>query len=177
MRRLLLVALLALTLPLTLACKHPEAGGDAGGDGAAAASASASGEGAVPDAAADASSGPAAHGAGFGPPAAGAPCRAGTDTLGCSSDHSVELTCSGGVWRAMQACRGAGVCKGAGGGVTCDLGNLLIGDPCVTGSPPAHCAPGNHAVQQCNGGRWAENLCMPPSSCKPNGNGGQAGCK
>jgi len=176
MRRLLLVELLALPLPLILACKHPEAGGDAGADGAASASASASA--AVPDAAADGSSAAtAAHGTGFGPPAAGAPCRAGTDTLGCSSDHSLELTCSGGVWRAMQACRGGGTCKGSGSAVTCDVGNLLIGDPCVAGSPPAHCAPGNHAVQQCNGGRWAENVCMPPASCKPNGNNGQPGCK
>jgi hypothetical protein len=176
MRRLLLLALLALPLPLVLACKHPAAGGDAGADGAP--SASASTAEVVSDAAAEASAGPtAAHAVGFGAPAVGVPCRAGTDTLGCSADHNTELTCSGGVWRAMQACRGAGTCKGSGGAVTCDVGNLLIGDPCVVGSPPAHCAPGNHAVQQCNGGRWAENVCMPPATCKPNGNNGQPGCK
>jgi hypothetical protein len=174
MRRLILLALLALPLPL--ACKHPGSGGDAGADGAASASASASET--VTDAAADVSSAPTAtaHGpVGFGPPAAGNPCRTGTDTLGCSTDRTLELTCTGGTWRAMQACRGAGTCKGTGSGVTCDVGNLLIGDPCIAGNPPPHCVA--HAVQQCSGGRWAETVCMPPTNCKPNGNGGQAGCK
>jgi len=175
MRRHLSLALLALPLPLFVACKHPAAGGDAGADGAPSASASAE---PVTDAAAEASAATTAtHAMGFGAPAVGIPCRPGTDTLGCSADHNTELTCSGGAWRAMQACRGGGTCKGTGSGVTCDVGNLLIGDPCVAGSPPAHCAPGNHAVQQCNGGRWAENVCMPPATCKPNGNSGQPGCK
>jgi hypothetical protein len=171
----MLPALLALPF-VVLACKHPGSGGDAGADGAASASASVSD--AVPDVApsASASASATAHGpVGFGPPAVGVPCRAGTDTLGCSPDRSLELTCTGGVWRAMQACRGAGTCRGAGGAVTCDVGNPIIGDPCVPGNPPPHCVP--HAVQQCSGGHWTESVCMPPTTCRPNAIGGQAGCK
>ena len=176
MRRLLLLALLALPLAPVLACKHPEGGGDAGPDGAP--SATASTVEVISDAAPEASAGPTAtHAVGFGAPAAGVPCHVGTDTQACSPDHNFKLSCSGGTWQAVQSCRGAGTCKGAGGAVTCDVGNPIIGDPCVAGSPAPRCAPGNHAVQQCNGGKWAENVCMPPSSCKPNGNGGQPGCK
>jgi hypothetical protein len=175
MRRLALLALVALPVPLfALSCKPSAGAGDAGSDAAPSASAS----DAAVDAPADAPVEASAHGPmGFGPPMAGTPCRPGTDTSACSPDHTFKLSCSGGTWQAVQSCRGAGTCKGAGGGVTCDVGNPIIGDPCVAGSPPAHCANGGHGVDQCNGGHWAENVCMPPTSCKPNGNNGQAGCK
>jgi hypothetical protein len=171
MRRLLLVALL-IALPVAASCKKAGPEGDAGADAAPSASAPAE---PIPDAAAEASASAAApHGAaGYGPPMAGGACHPGTDTLGCSPDHSVELTCTGGTWRPMQACRGAGVCKGAGSAVTCDVGNLLIGDPCVPGNPAAKCVLG-HAVQQCSGGTWHETVCMPPSTCK---NGPNPVCK
>lgn len=166
MRRLNLVALALMALPLAFACKKPEPSADAGVDAAPSASASAS---APTDAAAEASAS-ATHGpVGYGVPMAGAPCRAGADTLACSPDHGMELTCSAGSWHPMQACRGAGVCKGAGGAVTCDVGNLLIGDPCVPGNPAAKCVMG-HAVQQCSGGVWHETVCMPPTTCKPGPN-------
>ena len=167
MRRLFLVALM-LALPVAVACKKAGPAGDAGADGAPSASTSAD----LPtDAGAEASASAAVtHGAaGYGAPSAGAPCHAGTDTLGCSPDRSIELTCSGGTWRPMQSCRGAGVCKGVGSAVTCDVGNPLIGDPCGAASPPSKCMLG-HAVQGCNGGTWRETLCMPPTTCKPGPN-------
>jgi hypothetical protein len=174
-RPLFALALMA-ALPLAFACKKPGPASDAGTDAAPSASASAD----MPtDAAAEASaSASATHGPlGFGPPSAGSPCRAGTDTQGCSPDHSMELACSGGTWHATTACRGAGACKGSGASTTCDVGNLLNGDPCGPGAPAARCVLG-HAVAQCSGGIWRETVCMPPTTCKPNGGpGGTPGCK
>jgi hypothetical protein len=177
MRRLIVLALIGLPLGVAAgACKKAGPASDAGTDGAPSASASAE---APTDAAAEASASATATHAllGFGLPNAGTPCRAGADTLGCSPDHATELTCSGGTWRPMTACRGAGVCKGTGAGTTCDVGNLLNGDPCGAGAPAARCVLG-HAVQQCSGGVWRETVCMPPTTCKPNGGpGGTPGCK
>lgn len=165
MRRLILLTLIGLPLVVAAgACKKAGPASDAGTDGAPSASASAE---APTDAAAEASAAPTATHVllGFGLPSAGAPCRAGTDTQGCSSDHATELTCSGGTWHAMTACRGAGVCKGSGAGTTCDVGILLNGDPCGPGAPAAKCVLG-HAVAQCAGGVWRETVCMPPTTCK-----------
>jgi hypothetical protein len=177
MRRLLsLSSLSLLALPLlfsAIACKPSGGGSDAATDAAPSASATDAGPDAPVDAAPEAGHGPV----GFGPPTAGTPCRPGADINACSPDHTFKLSCAGGTWQAVQSCRGAGTCKGAGGGVTCDVGNPLIGDPCIPGSPPAHCANGNHGVDQCSGGQWHESVCMPPTSCKPNGNNGQAGCR
>jgi hypothetical protein len=162
MRRLLLPLVLALPVLSAFSCKPKGEATDAGPEAAPSASASTP---EVVDAAPEASAATTAHANVVGIPFAGGPCKAGADTLACSPDHNIELTCAGGTWAAKTACRGAGVCKGTGAGTTCDIGNLIIGDPCVPGNPPSKCAS-SHAVQQCNNGRWAENVCMPPQTCK-----------
>lgn len=171
MRRLTILFLLVVGVPL--ACKKSDAGADAGADGAAA-SATASASDAAASASASASStATAAH---LGPPAPGVGCRPGADTLACSADKGSELTCSGGVWRVMQNCRGPGACAGSGGGTTCDVGNLIPGDVCVTGNPPSKCTR-RQAVMQCSGGKWTETVCMPPAFCHPADASGPAACK
>jgi hypothetical protein len=175
MRRLLLLGLLALPLPV--ACKFPSKASDAGSDAAPSASASASDtptDAAPQDAASASSSAHVVLHAGL--PIAGGACNSSTDTRACSPDHGEELTCTGGVWHAMTACRGPSGCKGSGASVMCEVGTLISGDPCFPGNPPAHCV-NPHSIQQCSGGKWTESVCMPPSSCKPNGNGTQAACK
>src|ERR1700733_5563576 len=107
MRRLSLLVLIALVVPL--ACKKPDGGGDAGPDGASSASASASASAAPPDTASATATPPAAPPAPapatavpLGPPAAGNGCRSGVDTNACSADKNSELTCSGGIWHVLQ---------------------------------------------------------------------------
>ncbi len=168
---------LALFLGLgLLACKPSAHGPDAGTD--AAPEAAATSVEAVPDAAPEAASSAVATHAGprFGPPAAGTPCNSATETLGCAPDHGTELTCSGGTWRAMQACRGPGACKGTGASVSCDVGPLITGDPCVPGNPPPRCL-NPRSVVLCSGGKWTESVCLPPSTCKPGTAGAPAGCR
>jgi hypothetical protein len=172
MRRLLLL-IVVTGLPLALACKSPKKGADDGGaEAGAVPSASASDSS---SAAAASASTPTATGPHYGPPAAGTPCLA-SQPLGCSTDHSEELSCSGGVWRVMQACRGPGACKGTGAATTCDVGTPIVGDACVAGNAVARCVR-KTSVQQCSGGKWTESVCMPPSSCHPAAGPAPAACK
>jgi hypothetical protein len=169
MRRLTLLVLIALVVPV--ACKKAGDAGDGGADGAASASASSSAS-AAPTDSGSASASATATVVHASVPAPGVPCRAGTDTNACSPDKTLELTCSGGRWAPMQSCRGAGACKGSPGSVSCDLGNPIVGDPCVPGATPAKCV-NRLSVQQCNNGKWSENPCTPPTTCK----GSPASCQ
>ena len=170
MRRLTLLVLIALVVPL--ACKKPEAGGDAGADGAASASASASA--APSDSSSASATATAVH---YGPPAAGNGCRAGVDTNACAADKLEELICSGGVWHVMQTCRGPGACTGTGAATGCDLGTPVVGDVCVANATNFTCIR-RQVLHSCVGGKWTESLCTPPQWCHPAGNGGPiAGCR
>jgi hypothetical protein len=173
MRRLTILFLLVVGVPVASACKKPDAGGDAGADGAASASASATASASASASASATSTATAAH---FGPPAPGVGCRPGADTNACAADKSAELTCTGGLWHVMQNCRGPAACTGTGGGTNCDVGSLIPGDVCVPGNPPSRCTR-RQAVLQCSGGKWTETVCAPPSFCHPADATGPAGCK
>lgn len=178
MRRLLLLALVALPLPLSLLACKPHKGGDAGADADTAPSASASASDSTPDTSPSASASTAATthtGGHLSVPVAGNACIAATETMACSPDRQTQLSCNGGIWRAVQTCHGAGACKGLGPATTCDVGNPVIGDPCLA-STPSRCTHGA-SVQQCAGGKWTETVCMPPKKCVAGVGATPAACK
>lgn len=162
----------AMTLPIPLACKPGAKAADAGVDGAPSASASASesASAAVQDAAPEAA--PALHHAMV--PAVGNGCNPASDSVACAGDKVTELTCGGGVWRALETCRGPGGCTGVGATLKCDVGQPLIGDPCVVGKAPTKCAT-TQELQTCQGGTYKDQVCPPSQRCKPVG-AGQVGC-
>jgi hypothetical protein len=160
-----------MALPLLLACKPGTKAEDAGADGAASASASASSSAPVQDAAPEASA--AVHHASV--PAVGNGCSPGADSVACATDKVTELTCGGGVWRALQTCRGAGACSGVGSNLHCDVGQPVVGDPCVPGQAPSKCVT-TQELQSCQGGTYRDQVCMSPQRCRPGGPG-QFGCK
>jgi hypothetical protein len=171
-REILIGCCVAMALPIPLACKPGAKGGDAGPDGAGSASASASSSApAVQDAAPEAAPTVVHH---VAVPAVGNGCSAG-ETVACAADRVTELTCGGGVWRALQTCRGSGGCSGVGAALKCEVGQPMVGDPCVVGQAPSKC-PTTQEVQSCQGGTYRDQVCISPQRCKPVGNG-QFGCK
>jgi len=168
-RELLILGCLALPLPL--ACKPGAKGEDAGADGAASASASASSAAPVQDAAPEAAPTVVHHAS---VPAIGIGCNQGTDTVACASDKVTELTCGGGVWRALQTCRGAGNCTGVGASLKCEVGQPQVGDPCQATVPP-RCVSGQE-LQSCQGGTYRDQVCPPAQHCKQT-TVGQFACK
>ena len=168
-RELLLLACVALPIPL--ACKPGAKGGDAGADGAPSASASESAAPPVQDAAPEAAP-TVVHRVSV--PAVGIGCNPGADSVACASDKVTELTCGGGVWRALQTCRATGGCAGVGSALKCDVGQPLVGDPCVVGQAPSKCATGQE-LQTCQGGTYRDVVCTPPQKCKTVGL--QSACK
>ncbi len=166
-----ILILCCLALPIPLACKKSGAGGDAGPEGGPSASASGTESApAVQDAAPEAA--PVHHAT---VPAVGNGCHPGADSVACAPDKLTELTCGGGVWRALQTCRGAGGCSGVGSALVCNVGQPLVGDPCVVGQAPSKCV-NPREVQLCQGGTYHDQVCTPPQACKPT-NPGQFGCK
>jgi hypothetical protein len=165
-----IVLLGCMALPVVIACKPGANAADAGADGAASASASASSAAPVQDAAPEAAP-TVVHRA---VPAVGNGCTPGADSVACAGDRVTELTCGGGVWRALQTCRGAGGCSGVGSALNCAVGAPLVGDPCVTGQAPSKCM-NTQELQSCQGGTFRDQVCTPPQRCKPTG-GGQFGC-
>jgi hypothetical protein len=161
-----------MALPLPLACKPGAKGEDAGADGAASASASASSSAPVQDAAPEAAATVVHHAT---VPAVGNGCSPGADSVACSTDKVTELTCGGGVWRALQTCRGAGGCTGVGSNLKCDVGQPLVGDPCVAGQAPSKCAT-MQELQSCQNGTYRDQVCMSPQRCKQV-SPGQYACK
>lgn len=168
--RQILILGCCMALPLPLACKPGAGAADAGADGAPSASASASASAPVQDAAPEAA--PVVHHATV--PAVGNGCNPGADSVACAGDKVTELTCGGGVWRALQTCRGSGGCSGVGAALKCEVGQPLVGDPCVVGQAPTHCA-NTQELQSCQGGTYHDQVCTPPQRCKPAG-GGQFAC-
>ena len=79
------------------------------------------------------------------------------------------------MWRALQACRGSAGCSGVGSALKCDVGQPLVGDPCLVGQAPTKCAT-TQELQACQAGTYRDTLCTPPQHCKALGNG-QFGCK
>jgi len=154
-----------MALPLPLACKPGAKGGDAGADGAPSASASDSGSAPVQDAAPEAAATVVHH---VTVPAVGNGCNPASDTQACATDKVTELTCAGGVWRAHQTCRGSGGCSGVGSALTCNVGQPIVGDPCVVGQAPSKCATPAE-LQTCQGGTYRDIVCTPPQKCKPQG--------
>jgi hypothetical protein len=183
MRRLLLLATLAL--PPVLGCsKLLTRGHRDTADAQAAASAAAD---AQASAAPEASETPSASAAPTvtaharvtphhpeGPPADAKPCEAGKDTTACTADGFEELTCMEGHWKVVQTCRGSGRCTGEGASLRCDVGTPQQGDACVANAP-ARCTDA-HTLMACKQGHWGVTVCAPPSVCQPTANGGQPGC-
>src|ERR1700722_15257511 len=169
---LLAVSLSGTALTFVPACKllHGEAG-DGGGEAAvtsasAPATASASEAPAPSASAADAASeapthAPALHPS--GPPAAGNECsqkdaKETKGTTACAPGGFEELTCTGGVWKVSETCRGPGGCKADAAGVHCDPGTPRAGDACPANAPP-HCS-NVHTVFVCKSGAWESSLCV-----------------
>ena len=158
------------------------AGFDGGADAAAslpdAPSATPPGEPSPSASAADAAA--PAHGGVFhpaGPPAAGNACVAkeGKEAVACAPGGFEELTCTGGIWKVTETCRGPGGCKFDSAGVHCDPGTPRAGDACPATAEP-RCS-NVHTVFSCKNGAWESSLCVPPSKCSPNAKNGVAGCK
>jgi hypothetical protein len=160
-----------LALPLPLACKPGAKAEDAGTEAAASASASASSSAPVQDAAPEAAATVVHHAT---VPAVGNGCSPGADSVACTGDKVTELTC-GGVWRALQTCRGSGACSGVGSALKCDVGQPLVGDSCVVGQAPSKCVTTQEA-QSCQGGTYRDQVCLAPTHCKQVA-AGQFGCK
>lgn len=160
-----------MALPIFIACKPGAKGEDAGADGAASASASASSSAPVQDAAPEAAPAVVHH---VTVPAVGNGCSPGADSVACAGDKVTELTCGGGVWRALQTCRGSGGCSGTGSALKCEVGQPLVGDPCVAGQAPSKCV-NTQELQSCQNGTYHDQVCTPPQRCKPTG-AGQFGC-
>lgn len=183
MRRILLLATLALPLPLVFGCsKLLKRGHGDVADAQAAASAAADAEAsAAPEASETPSAAPTATAHAHvtphhpeGPPADAKPCEAGKDTTACTADGFEELTCIGGHWKVVQTCRGTGRCTGEGASLRCDVGTPQEGDACVANAP-ARCTDA-HTLFACNKGHWGASVCAPPSVCQPTANNGQPGC-
>jgi hypothetical protein len=160
-----------IALPLPLACKPGAGAADAAAEAAPSASASETAAAPVQDAAPSAA--PVVHRPTV--PAVGNGCSAGADSVACATDKVTELTCGGGVWRALQACRGAGGCAGVGSALKCDVGQPLVGDPCVVGQAPSKCAT-TQELQSCQGGTYRDQVCLSPQRCRQLAPG-QFGCK
>jgi hypothetical protein len=167
-RELLVVG--AMALPMFAACKKSGSAGDAGPEAAPSESASETASAPVQDAAPEAA---VVHHVTV--PAIGNACHPGADSVACAPDKLTELTCGGGVWRALQACRGSGGCSGVGSALKCDVGQPIVGDPCVVGQAPSKCAT-TQELQTCQGGTYRDVVCPPPTKCKPQGNN-QFACK
>jgi hypothetical protein len=118
---------------------------------------------------------PAPHPA--GPPAAGIACapKDPKEATACAPGGFEELTCTGGLWKVSETCRGPGGCKSDATGVHCDPGVARAGDACPATAPP-HCS-NVHTVFICKNGSWESSLCVPPAKCVPNAKNGVAGCK
>lgn len=170
--QILIGCCMAMALPVVIACKPGAGAADAGADGAPSASASESASAPVQDAAPEAAPTVVHHAT---VPAVGIGCNPGADSVACAGDKVTELTCGGGVWRALQTCRGSGGCSGTGSALKCEVGQPLVGDPCVVGQAPSKCA-NNQELQACQGGTFRDTVCTPPQHCKPAGNG-QFACK
>jgi hypothetical protein len=168
-RELLIVG--AMALPIFAACKKSGGAADAGPEAAPSASASDTASAPVQDAAPEAA--PAVHRVSV--PAVGNGCHPGADSVACAPDKLTELTCQGGIWRALQTCRGTGGCSGVGSALNCVVGQPIVGDPCVVGQAPSKCATPQE-VQSCVGGTYRDQVCTPPQKCKPLGNG-QFACR
>lgn len=164
-RQILILGCMAL-LPVAIACKPGAGAADAAAEAAPSASAS---ESAAPvqDAAPEAAATVVHHAT---VPAVGNGCSAGADSVACAGDKVTELTCGGGVWRALQTCRGSGGCSGVGSALKCDVGQPLVGDPCVVGQAPSKCAT-TQELQSCQGGTYRDTVCVSPQRCKPAGSG------
>jgi hypothetical protein len=159
-----------MALPVFASCKKSETAGDAGTEGGASASAAESAAVTVQDAAPEGAA--AVHHATV--PAVGNGCHAGADSVACAVDRVTELTCASGVWRGLQTCRGSGGCVGVGSALKCDVGQPIVGDPCIVGQAPTKCATPQE-LQSCQGGTFRDTVCTPPQRCKNLGNG-QFGC-
>jgi len=186
MRRILLLATLAL--PSVLGCTklleklHPGETADA--QAAASASAAADSDaGQAPPQATAAPSATAAETATAhphvapvyhpeGPPGDAKPCEAGKDSTACTPDGFEELTCFKGHWKVVQTCRGPGHCVGEGASLACDVGTPQQGDACVANAE-ARCADAK-TLLACKQGHWAASLCAPPASCQAAANGAAA---
>jgi hypothetical protein len=185
MRRLQrLLRILPLVTPVALACTPSSSSSPAGADASPSAAASS-----PPPVASSAviatlsippavnpNGAPAASASGT-VPAQGAPCSPGKDSIVCSPDQLSVLTCAGGVWRTLQACRGPARCKGMGSALTCDTGIPQPGDDCVPAKSEPQCRSAHESIA-CSGGKWIVSPCRAGTTCIPaRGGTGTSGCK
>jgi hypothetical protein len=85
----------------------------------------------------------------------------------CSGDKKASLLCSGGAFKAVQACKGPGGCQIKGDSVTCDAKLAEKGDLCASPGTFA-CTPDLKARVTCKDVKFAfDRYCKGPTGCHP----------